>query len=117
MEVINEQKSNEPSINTTIMAHWVTLLNNFYISVHQMSKHLFHYKWQGMQYEELKTSFQHGEVMAISNFGQNINHKKQREAQGGHFNRWQSPIFPFVCNYLCRKCSTLVMHKNCLHLR
>ena len=88
-----------------------TLLNNFYISVHQMSKHLFHYKWQGIQYEELKSSLRHGEVMAVIDFGQNINHKKQREAQGSHYNRRQSAIFPFVCNYLCQKCSALVTHE------
>ena len=88
-----------------------TLLNNFYISVHQMSKHLFHYKWQGIQYKELKSSLRHGEVMAVIDFGQNINHKKQREAQGGHYNRRQSAIFPFVCNYLCQKCSALVTHE------
>ena len=64
-----------------------------------------------MQYEELQTSLQHGEVIAIIDFGQNINHKKQKEAQGGHFNRRQSAIFPFVCNYLCRKCSALVTHE------
>ena len=76
-----------------------------------MGKHLFHYKWQGIQYEELKSSLRHGEVMAVIDFGQNINHKKQREAQGGHYNRRQSAIFPFVCNYLCQKCSALVTHE------
>lgn len=88
-----------------------TLMNNFYISVHQISKHLFHFKWQAMQYEVLKSSLQQGEVMAVIDFGQNINHKKQREAQGGHYNRRQSAIFPFVCNYLCNFCSALVTHE------
>ena len=49
--------------------------------------------------------------MAVIDFGQNINHKKQREAQGGHYNRRQSAIFPFVCNYLCNFCSALVTHE------
>ena len=54
-----------------------------------------------------------GEVGLVMDFGQNINHRRQFEAQSSHFNRRQSSIFPFVCFFPCPLCHTLVMHEIC----
>ena len=49
------------------------------------SKHLFHYKWQAMQYEHFRMTIE-AEVGLVMDFGQNINHRKQFEAQSSHYN-------------------------------
>ena len=89
------------------------LLNNFYAFIQSMSTHLFHFKWQSLQYEYLRETIVHGEVGMVMDFGQNINHKKQFEAQSSHFNRRQSTIFPIVCFFRCKNCVALVTHEIC----
>ena len=89
------------------------LLQLFYDAVHNISKHLFHFKWQATQFEELKNTLQPGEVAAVMDFGQNINHRKQRESQSSHYSRRQSTIFPVVCYFTCDLCESLVTHEIC----
>ena len=89
------------------------LLDLFYNAIFQMSKHLFHFKWQAMQYEVLRDTIQEGEVGAVMDFGQNINHRKQQEAQSSHYNRRQSTIFPLICFFPCDWCPSLVTHEIC----
>ena len=88
------------------------LLQLFFDSLHNISKHLFHFKWKAFQCEQLKNTLEE-EVCAVIDFGQNINHKKQQEAQSSHYNRRQSTIFPFVSFFHCDNCSGLVMHEIC----
>ena len=57
------------------------LLEIFYNFMYNSSKHLFHYKWQAMQYEHFRMTIEAGEVRLVMDFGQNINHRKQFEAQ------------------------------------
>ena len=78
-----------------------------------MSKHLFPFKWQAMQHEELRNTIQEADVGAVMGFGQNINHTKQHEAQSSHYNGRQSTIFPIVCFLWCTLCSELVMQEIC----
>ena len=54
-----------------------------------------------------------GEVGLVMDFGQNINHRRQFEAQSSHFNHQKSSIFPLVCFFLCLFCNTLVTHEIC----
>lgn len=89
------------------------LMQLFFDLVHNMSKHLFHFKWQALQYEQFRRSIEPGEVGLVMDFGQNINHRKQIEAQSTHYNRRQSTIFPLVCFFPCMLCSELVTHEIC----
>lgn len=89
------------------------LLQMFYDSVHNMAKHIYHFKWQADQYEFLRSSIEEGEVGLVMDFGQNISHRKQREPQASHFNRRQSTIFPLVCFFKCVLCGQLVTHNIC----
>ena len=89
------------------------LLQIYFDSVHNMSKHYFHYKWQATQYQRFRESIESGEVGVVIDFGQNINHKKQLEAQSTHYNRRQSTIFPLVCFFQCSLCTQLVTHDIC----
>ena len=77
------------------------LLNSFYQSCHLISKHLFHFKWQSIQYERLRSTMVIGEVRLVMDFGQNINHRRQFEAQSIYFNCQQSSLFPLVCFFPC----------------
>ena len=54
--------------------------------MYNSSKHLFHYKWQAMQYEHFRMTIEEGEVGLVMDFGQNINHRKIFEAQSSHYN-------------------------------
>ena len=87
------------------------LLQVYFNAVHTMSSHYFHYKWQAVQYQCFRETIRPGEVGLVMDFGQYINHKKQREAQSSHFNRRQSTIFPLVCFFLCPLCPELVTHE------
>ena len=53
------------------------LLQLLFDSLHNISKHLFHFKWQAFQYEQLKNTLEEGEVCAVIDFRQNINQKKR----------------------------------------
>ena len=63
--------------------------------------------------QTIKNTLEEGEVCSVIDFRQNINHKKQQEAQSSHYNRRQSTIFPFVSFFHCDNCSALVMHEIC----
>ena len=89
----------------------VELLEVYFNAVHTMSNHYFHYKWQAVQYQRFRETIRPGEVGLVMDFGQNINHKKQLEAQSTHFNRRQSTIFPLVCFFPCPLCPELVTHE------
>ena len=89
------------------------LVNSFYQSCHLISKHLFHFKWQSIQYERLRSTMVIGEVGLVIDFGQYINHRRQFEAKSSHFNCQQSSIFPLVCFFPCPLCNTLVTHEIC----
>ena len=62
------------------------LLEIFYNFMYNSSRHLFHYKWQAIQYEHFRMTIEAGEVGLVMDFGQNINHKKQFKAQSSHYN-------------------------------
>ena len=44
---------------------------------------------------------------------QNVNHRRQFEAQSNNFNCRQSSIFPLVCFFPCPLCNALVTHEIC----
>ena len=66
-----------------------------------------------MQYEHFRMTVEEGEVGLVMDFGQNINHRKQFEAQSSHYNQRQSTILPLVCFFKCNMCSVLVTHEIC----
>lgn len=112
-EIVNGKEVVRPFNKYRFDGSLQELLQLFYDAVHNISKHLFHFKWQAMQFEELKNTLQPGEVAAVMDFGQNINHRKQREAQSSHYSRRQSTIFPVVCYFSCDHCEKLVTHEIC----
>ena len=88
------------------------LLKLFFDSLHNISKHLFHFKWQAFQYGQLKIDLKKKSVLLLTS-DKTLTTKKQQEAQSSHYNRRQSTIFPFVSLFHCDNCSGLVTHEIC----
>ena len=112
-ELINGKEIKRPFNKYWFEVPLRVLVNSFYQSCHLMSKHLFHFKWQSIQYERSRSTMVIGEVGLVMDFGQNINHRRQFEAQSSHFNCQQSSIFPLVCFFPCPLCHMLVTHEIC----
>ena len=113
VENINGKKVQRPFDRYRFDGTLQELLQIFFDCVHNMSRHYFHFKWQAVQYQKLRQSIQPGEVGLVMDFGQNINHRKQLEAQSTHYSRRQSTIFPLVCFFTCHLCPALVTHEIC----
>ena len=58
------------------------LLTKFIESVNTMSTHLFHFRWQAMQFDECKKQLWEGDVMLIMDFSTNYSHHKHDEIHG-----------------------------------
>ena len=68
------------------------LLTIFIQSLSQMSIHLFHFRWQAMQFEECKKQLQVGDVLFIMDFATNYSHHRQDEIHGAFWCRNQNNI-------------------------
>ena len=85
------------------------LLTKFIGSVSAMSTHLFHFRWQAMQFDECKKQLRVGDVMLIMDFSTNYSHHRQGEVHGGFWCRKQTTMHPIITYYPCpRKCDQLV---------
>ena len=56
-------------INTQFDVPLRVLVNSVYQSCHLISNHLFHFKWQSIQYERLRSTMVIGEVGLVMDFG------------------------------------------------
>ena len=78
-------------------------------SVNAMSLHLFHFRWQAMQFDECKKQLWEGDDMFIMDFSTNYSHHKQGEIHGAFWCRRQTTFHPIITYYLCpQKCDHLV---------
>ena len=86
------------------------LLTLFTHQLSKMSIHLFHFRWQAMQFDECKKQLQDGDVVMIMDFAQNYTHHRQDEIQGGFWSRNQTTLHPIVTYYPCTEegCNHLV---------
>ena len=77
-----------------------------------MSTHLFHFRWQAMQFDECKKQLQEGDVMLVMDFSTNYSHHRQGEVYGGFWCRKQTILHPIITYYPCpQKCDQLVCDK------
>ena len=78
--------------------------------LHDMSMHLFHFRFQSTQFIECKQQLQPGDVMMVMDFAQNFSHHRQDEIQGAFWNRAATTLHPIVTYYPCMKegCTQLV---------
>ena len=86
------------------------LLGLFTQSVHNLSAHLFHFRWQAFQFDECKKLLQDGDVLMIMDFAQNHSHHRQDEVQSGLWSRQHTTLHPIVTYYTCQEdnCDDLV---------
>lgn len=86
------------------------LFTLFSKSIHQLSRHIFDFRWQALQYEECKKQLQDGDVLMMMDFAQNHSHHRQDEVQSGLWSRNMTTIHPIVIYYCCREksCQDLV---------
>ena len=86
------------------------LLALFTESIHNLSTHLFHFRWQAFQFDECKKLLQNGDVLMIMDFAQNHSHHRQDEVQSGLWSRKHSTLHPIVVYYPCQEesCHDLV---------
>ena len=85
------------------------LLTIFIQSLSQMSIHLFHFRWQAMQFEECKKQLQVGDVLFIMDFATNYSHHRQDEIHGAFWCRNQTTLHPIIIYFPCQeKCGHLV---------
>ena len=85
------------------------LLTKFIRSVNAMSTHLFHFRWQAMQFDECKKQLREGDVMLVMDFSTNYSHHRQGEVHGGFWCRKQTTLHPIITYYPCpQKCDQLV---------
>ena len=74
--------------------------------------HLFHFRWQAMQFDECKKQLWEGDVMLIMDFSTNHSHHKQGEIHGAVWCRRQTTFHPIIAYYPCpKKCDRLVCDK------
>ena len=76
------------------------LLMTFIQSVNAMSLHLFHFRWQAMQFDECKKQLQEGDVMFIMDFSTNYSHHKQDEIHGAFWCRRQTTFHLHITSVL-----------------
>ena len=92
--------------------YWGTLaelLSLFVKSVNDMSIHLFHFRWQVVQFDESKKQLQDGDILLIMDFATNYSHHKQDEVHGAFWCRKQTTLHPIIAYYPCPcKCGHLV---------
>lgn len=85
------------------------LLSLFTQSLHNLSVHMFDFRWQAFQFDECKKLLQHGDCLFIIDFAQNRTHRRQDEAGGGYWSRKQTTLHPFIIYFPClEKCGHLV---------
>ena len=88
------------------------LLTKFIESVKAMSTHLFHFRWQAMQFDECKKQLWEGDVMLIMDFSTNYSHHKQGEIHGAFWCRRQTTFHPIIAHYpYPKECDQLVCDK------
>ena len=86
------------------------LLALFTKSIHNLSAHLFHFRWQAFQFDECKKLLLNGDVLMIMDFAQNHSHHRQDEVQSGMWSRKSTTLHPIVVYYPCQEkaCDDLV---------
>ena len=86
-----------------------TLLTLYIRSISSMSVHLFHFRWQALQFDEAKKQLQIGDILLIMDFATNYSHHRQDEIHGAFWCRRQTTLHPIIIYYPCQE-------KGCQHL-
>ena len=111
-ENISDSKQEKQKRILDKVRYWGTLaelLSLFVKSVNDMSIHLFHFRWQAVQFDESKKQLQDGDVLLIMDFATNYSHHKQDEVHGAFWCRKQTTLHPIIAYYPCPcKCGHLV---------
>ena len=84
-ENISDKKQEKQKRILDKVRYWGTLaelLSLFLKSVNDMSIHLFHFRWQAVQFDESKKQLQDGDILLIMDFATNYSHHKQDEVHG-----------------------------------
>ena len=76
-------------------------LQQFFQDVHDMSLHLFNWKWHDKQFQFLKDNLDVGTLLMVLDFAQNYMNVHVDEPQGCHWDHTQTVIHPIV---IYRKC-------------
>ena len=76
-------------------------LEQFFQDVHDMSLHLFNWKWHDKQFQFLKENLDIGTLLMVLDFAQNYMNVHADEPQGCHWDHTQTVIHPIV---IYRKC-------------
>ena len=86
------------------------LLTCFTVSIHELSEHIFNFRWQAFQFDECKKLLKDGDVLMIMDFAQNFSHHRQDEIQSALWSRQQTTLHPVVTYYPCleESCNDLV---------
>ena len=68
-----------------------------------MSVHLFHFRWQALQFDEAKKQLQIGDILLIMDFATNYSHHRQDEIHGAFWCRRQTTLHPIIIYYPCQE--------------
>ena len=82
------------------------LLSLFSEKVMAMSTHLFHFRWQGHQFELIRNNLWPSEVLMVLDFTQNYEIKRGDEPQSSHWHHQQTTMHPVVTYFLCPDCNS-----------
>jgi hypothetical protein len=86
------------------------LLKKYWVSLKKHSTHLFHFKWQGAQFEQVRNNLEDGDLLMVMDFGMNFAHRYAEEPQASHWYHQSSTVHPVVCYLRCpeRDCHEIV---------
>ena len=84
------------------------LLQHYYSQTLTMSKHLFHFRWQGEQFEHIKATLGPRQVLLVMDYAMNYTVRIQDEPQCAMWHRKQVTLHPVVAYYLDPDCGHLV---------
>ncbi len=81
------------------------LLDVFGACVTTQSKHLFHFHWQGHQFELIRQNLKPGQLLMVMDFTQNYEHKQADKPQSSHWHHRQTTMHPNVAYFICPNAS------------
>ena len=87
-------------------------LQVFLDDVHDMSLHVFNWKWHDKQFEYIKNNLKVGMLVSVLDFAQNYMNLNVDEPQGAHWDHTQTVIHPIVNYRLCPKDGRLITEEH-----
>ena len=97
----NKKNSFRPTDKIRFKGSLAQLLTLFTESLNDISKHIFHFRWQTEQFDQCKQQLQENDVMLVMDFAMNYAHRRQFEIQKGFFSRRTSTMHPVIAFYPC----------------